>query len=140
MPGISRLKTWVAREVLVYSDLNAEFDNIINNLEAANVDGYSASVAQMRETTDPGGVGSESLALRVSDEIERIRFAISRIVGKTYWYEAPSRSLQAAYSDASLYMQLSPYNQTLSVADMAAEAIQAGFIDSDNFDDNNWLD
>mgnify|MGYP003342101993 FL=1 len=23
---------------------------------------------------------------------------------------------------------------------MAAEAIQAGFIDSDNFDDNNWLD
>lgn len=140
MPGITRVKTWVAREVLVYSDLNDEFDNIINNLEAANVDGYSASVAQMRETTDPGGVGSESLALRISDEIERIRFAINRIVGKTYWYEAPSRSLQAAYSDASLYMQLSPYNQTLSVADMAAEAIQAGFIDSDNFDDNNWLD
>ena len=93
MPGIVRLKTWVAREVLVYSDLNDEFDNIINNLEASNLDGYSASVAQMRETTDPGGVGSESLALRISDEIERIRFAISRIVGKTYWYEDPDAVL-----------------------------------------------
>jgi hypothetical protein len=140
MPGITRVKTWVAREVLVYSDLNDEFDNIINNLDAANVDGYSDSVAQMRETTDPGGVGSESLALRISDEIERLRFVISRIVGKTYWYEAPNRSLQSTYLDASLYQQLTPYNQTLSVADLAAEAIQAGFIDSDNFDDNNWLD
>jgi hypothetical protein len=60
MPGISRVKTWIGREVLVYSDLNDEFDNIINNLEASNVDGYSASVAQMRETADPGGIGTES--------------------------------------------------------------------------------
>jgi len=140
MPGIVRLKTWVAREVLVYSDLNDEFDNIINNLEASNVDGYSASVAQMRETTDPGGVGSESLALRISDEIERIRFAINRIVGKTYWYEAPSRSLQATYSDAHLYLQSNPYAGTAAVAELASEAMVAGFIDSDNFDDSNWFD
>lgn len=97
MPGISRLKNWVAREVLVYSDLNNEFDNIILNLEASNLDGYSATVAQMRETTDPGSVGSESLALRISDEIERLRFAINRIIGKTYWYEAPDSSIEALY-------------------------------------------
>ena len=140
MPGITRVKTWVAREVLVYSDLNDEFDNIINNLEAANVDGYSSSVAQMRETTDPGGVGSESLALSVSDEIERLRYAISRIVGKTYWYEAPSRSLQTTFVDADLYLQASPYLGTLSIQEATQEAILAGYYDADGFDDVNWLD
>jgi hypothetical protein len=140
MPGITRVKTWVAREVLVYSDLNDEFDNIINNLEAANVDGYSASVAQMRETTDPGGVGSESLALSISDEIERIRFAINRIIGKTYWYEAPSRSLQTTYVDANLYLQSNPYLGSISIQEAASEAILAGYYDADGFDDLNWLD
>lgn len=140
MPGISRVKTWIGREVLVYSDLNDEFDNIINNLEAANVDGYSASVAQMRETTDPGGIGTESLALRISDELKRIRFALSRIVGKTYWYEAPSRSLQTLYSDADLYFQVSPYLGTLDINEAISETILAGYYDSDGFNDSNWLD
>lgn len=140
MPGISRVKTWIGREVLVYSDLNDEFDNIINNLEASNVDGYSASVAQMRETTDPGGIGTESLALRISDELKRIRFALSRIVGKTYWYEAPSRSLQTLYSDADLYFQVSPYLGTLDINEAISETILAGYYDSDGFNDSNWLD
>lgn len=140
MPGISRVKTWVGREVLVYSDLNDEFDNIINNLEAANVDGYSASVAQMRETANPGGIGTESLALRVSDELKRIRYAISRIVGKTYWYEAPSRSLETTYVDADCYFQGSPYNSVLDINDAIGETILAGYLDSDGFDDANWFD
>lgn len=140
MPGISRVKTWIGREVLVYSDLNDEFDNIINNLEAANVDGYSASVAQMRETADPGGIGTESLALRISDELKRIRFALSRIVGKTYWYEAPSRSLQTLYSDADLYFQVNTYLGTLDINEAISETILAGYYDSDGFNDSNWLD
>lgn len=140
MPGISRVKTWIGREVLVYSDLNDEFDNIINNLEASNVDGYSASVAQMRETANPGGIGTESLALRISDELKRIRFALSRIVGKTYWYEAPSRSLQTLYSDADLYFQVSPYLGTLDINEAISETILAGYYDSDGFNDANWLD
>ena len=98
MPGIARLKNWVEKEVLVYSDLNAEFNNIINNLQASNVDGFSASVAQMRETTDPGGVGSESLATRTSDEIERLRYVISRLIGKTYWYESPDFNISDIYN------------------------------------------
>jgi hypothetical protein len=132
MPGITRIKTWVAKEVLVYSDLNNEFDNIINNLQASNVDGYSSSVAQMQETTDPGDVGTESLALRISDEIERLRFAISRIVGKTYWYEPPARSLSTTYVNAENY--LSP-NDSLEFADVVSEFVSAGFIDSFDFAD-----
>ena len=73
--ALSRVKTWTAEE-LTYQDLNAEFDNIINNLKAENVDGYSISVAQMQEMTNPGGVGSESLALRISDEIERLNLSL----------------------------------------------------------------
>lgn len=90
MPGLfPRQKVWIAKETLVYSDLNSEFNNIINNLEADTLGGYSSNVAQMRAQTDPGDVGSESLPLSISGEIERIRFVLSRIVGKTYWYEEP---------------------------------------------------
>jgi hypothetical protein len=130
MPGITRIKTWVAKEVLVYSDLNNEFDNIINNLQASNVDGYSSSVAQMQETTDPGNVGTESLALRISDEIERLRFAISRIVGKTYWYEAPARSLSTTYVNGENYF--SP-NISNDFNDVVSEFVSSGFIDSSDF-------
>lgn len=132
MPGISRVKTWVGREVLVYSDLNDEFDNIINNLEASNVDGYSASVAQMRETADPGGIGSESLALRISDELKRLRFAISRIVGKTYWYEAPTRSLQTTYLNAGSYLEAGDYGTSAGasqVRTLIGALIKAGYDD-----------
>lgn len=95
MPGLfNRLKVWSAGEVLKYSDLNGEFDNILANMEADNVAGWSSSVAQMRIQTNPGSVGSESLAQSVSGELERIRFVISRIIGKTYWYDTPDASLR----------------------------------------------
>jgi hypothetical protein len=94
MPALfPRLKVWVANEVLTYTDLNAEFDNILANLEADTLGGYSSTVAQMRLQVNPGGIGSESQAASISGELERIRFAISRIVGKTYWYEAPTKNL-----------------------------------------------
>lgn len=132
MPGISRVKTWIGREVLVYSDLNDEFDNIINNLEAANVDGYSASVAQMRETADPGGIGTESLALRISDELKRIRFVLSRIVGKTYWYEAPARSLQTTYLNAGSYLEAGDYGNSSGASNtrtVIGALVKAGYDD-----------
>lgn len=88
-----RIKTWVSSEDVVYSDLNAEFDNILNNLTAANVDDYSANVSQMQSVTDPGEVGTESLATSVAGEIQRIRNVIKEITGKSYWYESPVASL-----------------------------------------------
>lgn len=88
----SRLKNWIA-EVLTYADLNAEIDNILTNLGPAGVDDYSTNVAQMKLQTDPGGLGSESLPTSLSGEIERLRFAINRLSGETYWYEAPDSSI-----------------------------------------------
>jgi len=104
MPGLySRLKNWVSREVLTYSDLNAEFDNIIANSEADTLGGYSSTVAQMQQQVSPGGVGSESRPTSISGELERLRFAISRMVGKTYWYESPTTSLSAANAELAWY-------------------------------------
>lgn len=104
MPGLfSRVKNWVSREVLTYSDLNAEFDNIINNAEADTLGGYSTTVAQMQQQVSPGGVGTESRPTSISGELERIRFVLARLLGKTYWYESPTRSLSAANADLSWY-------------------------------------
>lgn len=91
----SRLKTWVSTEEVTYSDLNAEFDNVLTNLTAANVDDYSANVSQMQTVADPGEVGSESLATSVAGEIARLRKLIAEITGKTHWYESPSNSLSS---------------------------------------------
>lgn len=88
----NRLKDWVA-EVLTYTDLNAEIDNILDNLGPAGVDDYSSNVAQMKLQVDPGGLATESLPNSLAGEFERLRFAIARIAGETFWYEAPSSSI-----------------------------------------------
>lgn len=91
----SRLKVWV-EEILSDEDLNNEIDNIMENLDAVGVGGYSNSVAQMKLETTPGALGSESLAASLAGEIERIRYVIARILNadlSTYWYEASAFSL-----------------------------------------------
>lgn len=96
MPGalFSRIKVWVSGEDVVYSDLNAEFDNILNNLFPAGMDDYSVTVTQMRSTVDPGEVGSESQATSLAGEIERIRYVIKEMKGDVaQWYVSSGTSL-----------------------------------------------
>lgn len=94
MPGLfSRIKTWVSTEDVVYSDLNAEFDNVLTNFVPLMMDDYSTNVAQMQVKTDPGEVGTESLATTLAGEIARLRHLISEITGETQWYTSPSNSL-----------------------------------------------
>src|SRR5690606_5719912 len=95
MALFSRVKTWVSNEVLTAADLNAEFDNILNNSVASSIIGASANVTAMQATVDPGDVGSESLAASVTGELQRLRYVIKRIVGGTQWYEAPVGNLGA---------------------------------------------
>lgn len=89
----SRIKTWVATEDVVFSDLNAEFDNILNNLIPTMMDDFSANVSQMQTVADPGEVGSESLATTLAGELTRLRNMIKEITGENQWYETPSVSL-----------------------------------------------
>ncbi len=90
----ARVKNWNP-EVLTNTDLNAEIDNILNNLGPAGVGAYSDNAAMMRITTDPGEVGSESLATSLAGEIERLRFTIKEMKGSdaAQWYSSASTSL-----------------------------------------------
>lgn len=95
MPAVfSRVKNWV-NEVLSPADLDAEFNNILNNLDPTGVGSYSATVAQMKLTTDPGEVNTESLATSLGGELERLRFAIQEMKGSSaaQWYSTASTSL-----------------------------------------------
>ena len=95
MPGalFSRVKTWVTTEDVTYSDLNAEFDNILQNLVPLMLDDYSTNTAQMQVTTDPGEVGTESLATTLGGEFARLRHILREITGEDEWYESPVSSL-----------------------------------------------
>lgn len=89
----SRVKTWVSNEILTASDLNAEFDNIVNNSDIGSLTGYSANVTEMQTTADPGGVGTESLASSAAEEITRLRYMIKWITGAAQWYVHTGRNL-----------------------------------------------
>lgn len=88
-----RNHVWISSEDLDYQGLNSEFDNILNNLNPAGVNGYEDDVTQMQKQTSPGAVGTEVLATSLGGELERIRFALARALGTTYWYTAPAISL-----------------------------------------------
>ncbi len=95
MATYSRIKNWVSNEVLTASDLNAEFNNILTNSRPAGVEGASANATDMQATTDPGGVGSESLAGDLLGELKRLRFKIKQVIGGAQWYSTPANALSA---------------------------------------------
>lgn len=115
----SRLKTWAA-EILTYSDLNAEFDNILTNLTPAGIDDESTNAAAMQTTADPYPAASPSLATSLQGELQRIRYLIAQITGKTYWYIDPDASIAtlaaasfAAGTKAWFYQNTAPTGWTL---------------------------
>jgi hypothetical protein len=82
--------------VLTASIYNSDHINHITNQNPAMTGALADSVGQYQTKTDPGGVGTEVLASNLAGELERLRFCIARITGKTQWYEAPQSSLQQA--------------------------------------------
>ena len=93
MALFNRVTTWVSNQVLTASALNGEFNNILNNAQASSWIGFSSNVAQMQQQTTPGGVGSESLAGSISDELQRLRWMLAYTLGKTFWYDQTGRNL-----------------------------------------------
>lgn len=89
----ARLKVWLASEDVTATDLNAEFDNQLTAMQPLLIDDYSADVTQMRVTTDPGEVGTESLATTLAGEIARLRQMLKEVTGEDQWYESPVASL-----------------------------------------------
>lgn len=111
MALIARIKTWVSNEKLLYTHLNAEFDNVLDNLGPLKIDDYSGNTTLMQTQTDPGEVGTESLATTLAGEIARLRKMISELSGETYWYTSPATTLSAI--NASLNT-ITPDNRIVS--------------------------
>ena len=107
--NFSRIKIWIT-EILTSSDLNAEFNNILNNFTAPGMDDYSTNATQMQSVVDPGEVGSENLPTSLAGELERLRFEIKYIKSllkstTPQWYSGVSPPY-----DSALWMKLvSPY-------------------------------
>lgn len=69
---------------------NGRHQNHIDNRTPLGVDDYSSSLTQMRQDTDPGTVGAESLATDFSGELARVRRVLATLINKAYWYDTPN--------------------------------------------------
>lgn len=81
--------------VLTAAIYNGDHQNHITNQNPQMTGAYSDNVTQMQLNTDPGGIGSESLAPSMAGELERLRFAIKGITGKAQWYAPPTTTLES---------------------------------------------
>jgi hypothetical protein len=72
---------------------NTDHQNHIDNHNTTQIDDYSASVAEMKTTTDPYASNTESQATTLAGELERLRFQLDQIVGGVQWYHDPDSSL-----------------------------------------------
>lgn len=93
----SKLYTHSPGDTILSAEVNAEWDNLYDNLDMAGVGTTSDTVLAFQTTTDPGEVGSESLPTSLEGEIQRIRQLIKEITGKTQWYESPDSTLSAVF-------------------------------------------
>lgn len=94
----SRVKTWSSGETLTAADLNAEFDNILNNLDPDGVDDASASASAMQDAADPYPASTASLATSLTGELKRLRYLLAQITGETYWYIDPDNDIATLHS------------------------------------------
>jgi len=86
MPALYTITTRASGTILTAAIYNADHQNHVNNGDAAHLGGFSSNTSQMRTQVNPGDVGSESLAISISDELARIRYMIALQRGTTFWY------------------------------------------------------
>jgi len=71
---------------------NTDHQNHIDQTPAT-YDDFSATVAQMKSTADPGEVGTESQATALSGELERLRLILKEHSAEAQWYATPQAGL-----------------------------------------------
>lgn len=92
------LQTVIPGQLIASSLWNGEWANLNTNFIPAGMDSYSDTDAQMQIQTAPFPGSVTSHASSLGGEIERIRYQISAIIGKTYWYNAPTVSIETMQS------------------------------------------
>src|SRR5262245_19654393 len=118
--GLYTHTTRTTGTVLTAAIYNADHQNHITNQNPSMTGAYSDTVGQMQTITNPGTPGSESLAISLAGELERIRFMLKAITGNAQWYGTPAATL-AGLAGAGV-----PDNAVtnLKLADMAAWTIK----------------
>jgi len=99
---LTRIKIWISGEKLYASDLNAEFNNILNNLDHTKIEDESTNITAMRALADPYPGGAESLATDSQDEIHRLRYLLKQLTQTTQWYIYPDLVTKTAAYTATL--------------------------------------
>ncbi len=95
----SRIKTWIAGQTLTASDLNAEYDNILSNLDPTGIDDESATNAAAQATKDPYAGASLIKAVSLEEELQQIRYILKQITGQSQWYiDADTVSARGSYA------------------------------------------
>lgn len=87
MAGLYTHTTRASGTILTATIYNADHQNHIDNQDPEQMDDYSPNATGMRVETDPGENGTESLPTSLAGELERIRYVMRALTGKTYWYE-----------------------------------------------------
>ena len=72
---------------------NEEFLNVIANCNPDGVGTASENLVNMQAVLDPFPSGSPLLSDSLRQELQELRFQISSMIGKTYWYEVPETNL-----------------------------------------------
>jgi hypothetical protein len=86
--NFSRIKTWIA-EVLTASDLNTEFDNILNNFDPDGMDDASVNDAAMQAVRDPYPASAVSKPTDLTGEVQGLRFVAKQQEVTSQWYIYP---------------------------------------------------
>ncbi len=118
----SRIKTWIA-EILTYSDLNAEFDNILGNMDPDGIDDASANATAMRSTVDPYPASAVSLPTDLRGEFRRIRYILKQLSGETYWYIDPSLVIRGVLTTQGDILYASSANTPARLAKGSARKV-----------------
>ena len=93
MALFQRLKTRNVGAVIVGTDDDADWDNIINNMNPDGIEDASANITAMKVKADPYPLDVASLPTDLRGEIQRLRYQLDTIIGKTEWYEDPDTNL-----------------------------------------------
>jgi hypothetical protein len=92
------LITTIPGQTITASLWNNEFENIDTNFIPAGMDDYSATDAEMQNQTDPYPASATSRPTSLQGELERIRYVIGQVSGRTYWYQDPITTIAALYA------------------------------------------
>ena len=106
MAQFSRIKVWI-RERLRFADLNAEFNNVLNNMNPSGIDGASTDLTAYQADTAPAPGGTPSLPTNLLGELQRLRYVLRRLGGGAYWYSDVGFIASASPSSMFAYLPAS---------------------------------